>query len=60
MGWIVSLAEEGLELQVDPVLRNSEFDARGTTRNVYWEGDVQISGTHGGQGFVELVGYSDP
>lgn len=58
MGWTVSLPEEGLELVVDPVLQGSEFDATGTTRNVYWEGDVRITGTHSGRGFVELVGYA--
>jgi len=39
------------------VIRASEFDARTTTLNVYWEGAVKLSGSHRGVGFMELSGY---
>jgi predicted secreted hydrolase len=39
------------------VIRASEFDARTTTLNVYWEGAVKLSGSHHGVGFMELSGY---
>jgi hypothetical protein len=42
---------------VDPVIRASEFDARTTTLNVYWEGAIKVSGSHSGVGFMELSGY---
>jgi predicted secreted hydrolase len=45
---------------VDPVIRASEFDARTTTLNVYWEGAIKVSGSHSGVGFMELSGYNTP
>jgi predicted secreted hydrolase len=48
-----------LDVDVRPVLANQEL---GTTPH-YWEGAVDVSGTHAGQnasgrGYVELVGYA--
>jgi len=42
------------------VIRWSEFDARTTTLNAYWEGAVKLSGSHTGVGFMELSGYDTP
>lgn len=47
-----------MTLKVDPVFRASQFDARTTTLNVYWEGAVKVSGSHAGVGFMELSGYN--
>ncbi|MBE2259336.1 MAG: hypothetical protein H6942_09850 [Candidatus Accumulibacter sp.] len=55
--WTIAVPAKGLQLQVDAVIRASEFDARTTTLNVYWEGAVKIGGSHGGVGFMELSGY---
>ncbi len=55
--WTISLPSLKLALNVDPVLRASEFDARTTTLNVYWEGAVSVGGSHAGVGFMELSGY---
>lgn len=57
MGWRVAIPQIGLELKVDPILKDSEVDARLTTYMVYWEGPVRISGSEGGVGYVELSGY---
>jgi predicted secreted hydrolase len=62
MGWTLAVPEEGLELVVTPVLEDQEFDSRRTTLNVYWEGAVDVHGTHQaapvrGLGYVELTGY---
>jgi predicted secreted hydrolase len=45
------------EVRVTPVQVDSEFDARETTFNVYWEGAVRVSGAVQGKGFVEMSGY---
>ena len=57
VNWTISVPGKGLQLQVDPVIRESQFDARTTTLNVYWEGAVKVSGSHDGVGFMELSGY---
>ncbi len=58
MGWRARLPGQGMDLKLTPVIRNSEFDARITTFNAYWEGAVRVTGSHTGVGFVELGGYS--
>ena len=60
MDWTISVPTKGLKLKVDPVIRWSQFDARTTTLNVYWEGAVKVSGSHTGVGFMELSGYNTP
>jgi len=57
-GWQVTVP--GGELTVTPDLRNQEVDLLKTQMNVYWEGDVTITGTIGGapvsgDGYTELV-----
>jgi predicted secreted hydrolase len=61
-GWTLSVPDEGLELSITPVLADQELDSRATTLNVYWEGAVDVAGTHHGVattglGYVELAGY---
>jgi predicted secreted hydrolase len=60
INWTISIPARGLQLKVDPAQRASEFDARTTTLNVYWEGAVKVSGSHAGVGFMELSGYQAP
>ena len=57
MGWRVSIPSREMELILKPTIKASEFDGRATTNKVYWEGAVEIGGTHSGRGFVELSGY---
>ncbi|HOX42564.1 MAG TPA: lipocalin family protein [Myxococcota bacterium] len=62
-GWTLSVPDEGLELVITPALADQEVDSRATTLNVYWEGAVDVAGTHrgaatAGLGYVELAGYS--
>ena len=59
-GWAVEVPSRGIKLEARPLVEASEFDARVTTRNVYWEGLVRLTGSHSGWGFVELVGYGTP
>jgi predicted secreted hydrolase len=61
-GWRVSLPTYGLVLTWTPVVPDQELDTRQSTANIYWEGEVLISGTRngaplGGQGYVEMTGY---
>jgi len=57
VGWRIRLPSG--ELTVKPIVADSEFDARETTANIYWEGPVRATGTAGGggEGFMELSGY---
>ena len=52
--WRVRIASLGLDLTVRPVLAAQELQ----TTPRYWEGAVDVSGTHSGRGYVELVGYA--
>jgi predicted secreted hydrolase len=58
--WRVSVAGEGLRLEVEPRVADQEL--RVATR--YWEGAVGGVGSSGGrltrgEGYVELVGYGE-
>ena len=58
MGWRIHIPERDIDLTLKPTVKESEFDATLTTRNYYWEGGVVVSGSHAGEGFVELTGYA--
>ncbi|RHX88939.1 lipocalin-like domain-containing protein [Leptospira stimsonii] len=50
-----------LDLKIEPVFEDQEFDSRPTTGFSYWEGAVRISGTRDGKkvkgtGYLELKG----
>ncbi len=62
LDWTLSLPEQDIELSINATFDDQELDCRQTTFNVYWEGEVTVSGTRKGQavqglGFVELAGY---
>lgn len=57
MDWTISVPGKGVKVKLVPVIRHSQFNALATTRNVYWEGAVNLSGSPGGVGFMELNGY---
>ncbi len=56
--WKISIPKKNIEITTKSILKNSEFNARLTTYNVYWEGPIKIQGSHSGNGFMELSGYS--
>ena len=63
-GWTLTVDSLDLRLELEPVLKDSEFAGSRFTPAAYWEGEVRVAGTVrgrsvGGRGFVELVGY-DP
>ena len=56
--WRAQVPSYSLDVTLVPVVKASEFDATMTTRNFYWEGEVTVTGSHLGNGFVEMVGYA--
>jgi predicted secreted hydrolase len=54
----MSVPSADLDLKVSPELASAELDGRASTGVVYWEGPVLVSGSHTGEGFVELTGYA--
>lgn len=57
MGWRVRVPGHGIDVTVDPVMKDQEMDTRSTTHTVYWEGDVRLTGSKAGEGYVELTNY---
>lgn len=55
--WRVQIPAKGVDVTLKPIVKDSEFDARLTTYNVYWEGPVNVQGSHPGKGFVEMSAY---
>src|SRR3972149_6805708 len=61
-GWVVSVPEEQLRIELTPTVADQELDTRATTGVVYWEGSQQVRATRGGrtlggEAYVELTGY---
>ena len=55
--WMVTIPSKGLTLKLTPLMPESEFDGARTTGNSYWEGEVSVSGSATGRGFVEMVRF---
>ncbi|WP_170463561.1 lipocalin-like domain-containing protein [Ruegeria arenilitoris] len=51
--WRVTLPDRNLDVEVSALVP----DAWMATRFEYWEGPVQISGSHSGRGYLEMTGY---
>lgn len=55
VGWHVQVPGTALDLQVHALLDDQLMD-----HSVhYWEGAVEVSGSHPGRGYLELSGYAD-
>ena len=52
--WKLELPTQHIILTTKAVVNDSEFDARLTTYNIYWEGAVTVAGDRTGKGFVEM------
>jgi predicted secreted hydrolase len=57
LGWDLKVPDHDLTLNLMPVFEDQELDCCSTTLNTYWEGEVEVTGTVGGIGYVELAGY---
>ncbi len=51
--WRLQLPSQGLDLTIEPLVMDQLMDLSVS----YWEGAVQITGSHQGHGYVELAGY---
>lgn len=51
--WQVKVPSQGIELKVDVVRKEQWLPFIFS----YWEGPIRVSGSHTGQGFMELTGY---
>ena len=61
--WRIAVPGEALSLTVSTPLANQELDATASTGVAYWEGLVDVAGTHGGRevtgrGYMEMTGYA--
>lgn len=57
--WQIKIPAKNIAITTTNMLNDSEFDATLTSYNIYWEGAVKVTGTHTGQGFMELSGYGN-
>ena len=53
--WTLQVPNEGIDLQITPVIPNQELDV--SVR--YWEGAVRVDGSATGRGYVEMTGYGE-
>jgi len=59
IAWKIVIPSKNMDLTTHSINNDSEFDASLTSYNVYWEGAIKVTGSHTGQGFMELSGYSN-
>ncbi|HZS43468.1 MAG TPA: lipocalin family protein, partial [Blastocatellia bacterium] len=62
--WHISLPAKNLDLNIKAAVANQEMRAEQSTGVTYWEGAVEISGTHNGKtvsgrGYLEMTGYAN-
>ncbi len=62
-GWTVTIPGAGYRLTLTPTLADQELRTGGALKLIYWEGQVQVTGSRGeepvtGNGYVELTGYA--
>jgi len=55
--WQIKIPAKNVDITTQSLRNDSEFDATLTTYNIYWEGAIHVTGSHTGQGFMELNGY---
>ncbi|WP_433783273.1 lipocalin-like domain-containing protein [Pseudomonas frederiksbergensis] len=51
--WSINIPGKHLEITIDALNPKAWMDLR----IPYWEGPVRLSGSHGGQGYLEMTGY---
>nr|WP_314529298.1 lipocalin-like domain-containing protein [uncultured Pseudomonas sp.] len=53
VSWSINIPSKQLDIRLDALNPNAWMDLR----IPYWEGPVRLSGSHGGQGYLEMTGY---
>jgi predicted secreted hydrolase len=61
--WSITLPAYGYNLTLTPTLADQELTTGGAARLIYWEGQVNLTGSKNGQpltgqGYVEITGYA--
>lgn len=56
--WTLRVPEHDIDVRITPRVADCELDTSHGTGVVYWEGPVQVSGSHAGRGYGELTGYA--
>jgi len=56
LNWTLSIPQRAMQVQITP-FKTSQWNC-GTF--VYYEGGVDVKGSHSGEGFMELTGYGTP
>lgn len=51
--WRIAIASRGLQIETTPLNARSWM----STSFAYWEGPVRFSGSHDGEGYLEMTGY---
>ncbi len=62
-GWTIEIPSQNIRLTVSPLFQDQELVAARSTGITYWEGAVEVHGSHNGspvqgKGYVELTGYA--
>lgn len=62
-GWRVRVPRAGIDLQLEPTVKDQELWVQTMGGLAYWEGSVRVTGTSAGkpvtgEGYVELTGYA--
>jgi predicted secreted hydrolase len=65
MGWRISIPRYGMELEVQPEMKDQELVTTSSTGVTYWEGAVRATGAASegrvaAKGYVEMTGYAAP
>jgi len=55
--WRIAIPRFGVEATVTSRMPNQELHTEGSTGITYWEGAVSVSGSHTGEGYLEMTGY---
>jgi predicted secreted hydrolase len=56
--WNVRVPSLGIDVKVTTRLDSQELAGKRKASPVYWEGAVEVSGSHPGRGYLEMTGYA--
>jgi predicted secreted hydrolase len=54
IAWAIDIPKKNINITIQSINKNNEFDATLTSYNIYWKGPVKVQGSHTGLGFMEL------
>jgi predicted secreted hydrolase len=54
ISWAIDIPKKNINITIQGIRKNNEFDATLTSYNLYWKGPVKVQGSHTGLGFMEL------